>query len=88
MIHVYAYRANSYTNSYFLFDPTTNLRTPYTGDMYRLARKPFEHAIDAKTNVYDPSCIYSILAIESVRDLPNKEELLSTFKNLYPEVFI
>ena len=88
MIHVYAYRENSYSNSYFLFDPTTNLRTSYTGDVYDLARKPFEYAIDAKTNVYRPSCIYFLSAIDSIHDLPSKKKLLSIFKNLHPEVFI
>lgn len=82
MIQVYGYL--NYSNkinviSFFLYDPTRNLRTAYTGTTAELTRKPF---------VYDPDDAYLLLDIETVHRLPNREKLLSIFKNLHPELFI
>ena len=71
-----------------MYDPTTNLRTSYTGTTAKLNRKPFVNPMYAKTDVYDPNDAYFLLDIKTVHILPNKEKLLSIFKNLHPELFI
>lgn len=90
MIQVYAHFTNRRAGviTFFMYDPTTNLRTAYIGNTTDLIREPFVNPMYTKTDVYDPDDTYFLLDIETVHRLPNKEKLLSIFKNLHPELFI